>query len=279
MLVKHKKMTVSLLSFLCFAGCGAPTEDEVTSDYGEQMVEAETSAAHDATDSTHAQTGEVWVRRQLMVGIAETPVGPTLNRVVTILRVVIDESETGFTSAEETCATRIERPELDVIGSEIPPAFIDSMAINRRAFLRDETAVSFAETVEIQGARLRDELNEPLPDSVDDTRVIDQDINGQPGVTVVISGLIQGEMHLVQRTITHLTGTQDGDTMTGLLHWTSEEQVLVATEPVLEMPVNLTPHADADRSSFVAVKLQNDQSCEEILANEDTLLPPENLAN
>ena len=54
----------------------------------------------------------------------------------------------------------------------------------------------------------------------------------------------------------------------------TEEQILEASDPLLAMPVNLTPHADETLSSFVAVRIESADGCAEILENESELFGP-----
>jgi hypothetical protein len=88
--------------------------------------------------------------------------------------------------------------------------------------------MSLPPVTEIAGAVLVDPLSEPLPTTADDPRVIDEDNDGHPGITVQLSGAsISGELYSVQRQITSVEAIAvDSDRLVGTLVFSSTQNVV-----------------------------------------------------
>ena len=61
------------------------------------------------------------------------------------------------------------------------------------------------------------------------------------------------------------------DRMEGLAEWSSEEVVIGASNPLLQIPTKITPHMDPQQSNFLARPISDDQSCADILDAASTL--------
>ena len=240
----------------------------------------------EATDFSFANPGfggdegeEVWARLQVMSGLAEIPAfGLKVNETVSVLRMRLRPDGEGWIAEEESCLTEIRRPDVPSVETTIPEAFIRSIPIESRALISEGDAVRFAYLVTVHGARLRDPERDPLPAKLDDPRIYDQDGDQAPGITIRSEGILEGEMHLVQRLKTRLSGRRSGDRIEGTLEWSSEESILWGSNPILESPIPQVPNADASLSYFVALKIEPSWGCEEILQQRETLFwTPEGL--
>jgi hypothetical protein len=237
------------------------------------MPDGQVSGQDDAGSTNRRET---WARIQVMSGLADLPAfGLKLNQVVGFVRFTIDSSPDGLIASEQTCHIEIRRPDVPEVTTLIPDPFIASIPIAKRAFLvDDEGNVIFARTMELHGVHLMDRENDPLPVALDDPRIYDQDQDGKPGLTVQIGGLLEGEVQLVQRNQTRLVGQQEGDRMTGLLEWTSEDSILDASNDLLKIPVPVQRHRDSTLSYFTAVKIPESMSCADIVAEGDAFFEP-----
>jgi hypothetical protein len=82
----------------------------------------------------------------------------------------------------------------------------------------------------VVGARLADPLAEPLPRAADDPRVVDEERDGQPGMTIEIGGIVSGRVYIAQRSWTELSGQAAGDdAFAGRLRFGNEQVVLRAS--------------------------------------------------
>lgn len=99
----------------------------------------------------------------------------------------------------------------------------------------DGTAVlSFPPFVEVAGAVLA-APTDPLPTSATDPRVIDEDNDGNPGITVNVTGLATGSLYSVQRQTT--AGTMvavAADRFEGVLDFKSDQNVIGSNPPTLQ---------------------------------------------
>jgi hypothetical protein len=88
--------------------------------------------------------------------------------------------------------------------------------------------MSLPPVTEIAGAVLVDPISDPLPTTADDPRVIDEDSDGHPGITVQLSGAsISGELYSVQRQVTSVEAIAvDSDRLVGTLVFSSTQNVI-----------------------------------------------------
>ena len=59
--------------------------------------------------------------------------------------------------------------------------------------------------------------------------------------------------------------------MEGFARWSSEEVVLDANPDLLKVPTNITPVNDEAQNYFIAVRIEPQMTCRDILADAQTL--------
>lgn len=114
---------------------------------------------------------------------------------------------------------------------------------------------------------------EALPTDPKDTRILDPDGDGKPGVTLKVMGILSGDVYAVNRSIIDLSGKIDTkDRISGTSH-TEQLQVIVDANPqLLKQAVTATPNADVTKSTFTMVRLSaGNDTCAAIRQNKDTL--------
>lgn len=103
------------------------------------------------------------------------------------------------------------------------------------------------------GARLRG-MRDSLPKSTDDPRLIDQDLDGKPGVSILISGLVSGEIYFAQRMITSFEIPEKHE---GYFHggiWFDSKKVVYGGRPsIIASPPNMSSNPKDSRVSFYQV--------------------------
>jgi hypothetical protein len=156
-----------------------------------------------------------------------------------------------------------------VIESRVPESFIRALGpVLRTATLQAAQggwAFSQSSVTEVRGAVLADPEADPLPVTASDPRVIDQDGDGHPGLTVPVTlvGSIAGETYVVQRLRTALVGqVVDADTILGSVVWTSEQNVLAASDEFLTSSYAYDPYPDPARHVFVMRRVDGEWTCE-----------------
>lgn len=151
-------------------------------------------------------------------GEAEPPVDRmTMAGVEVISTIVTDPS--GFTTDQETSITTswvlvawersgievtwtetlcgIESSEVFSTTTSFSDAFVETMPVRERSGTLSEASIGAGFVggpfVDLVSVELEDPVGEALPEEPDDARVLDQDGDGRPGVTVVIDNALLGE--------------------------------------------------------------------------------------
>lgn len=118
---------------------------------------------------------------------------------------------------------------------------------------------------EVRGAILEDPENEALPIDPDDPRLVDLEGDGHPGMTIEASilGLFKGEGYSVQRYRYRLDGTVfDANTIIGYIDWTSEQNVVEATNSLFMEGFTDDTDPDPSKHRFVMVRIDESWSYE-----------------
>jgi hypothetical protein len=129
------------------------------------------------------------------------------------------------------------------------------------------------------GIRLEDPANDVLPTDPNDPRIVDDDGDGNPGITVVIraGGEVFGELYLARREIFAYDMVQDGpDSMTGTVTDSSEQLVIGASTPILESAdAQWAQVPDPSLSPILLRRVSEDWDCDRLMAERDELFPPD----
>ena len=224
-----------------------------------------------------------WAMVQIFPQIAVLPLAGEVPRSSTVVQFVdVEQDGDTLTMLDRYCFTVV-NDGTPLVKTETPEAFMASLVPTARtAVVREtEAGLLFEQPVylEVRGAVLDDPANDPLPVDPLDPRVIDQDGDGQPGMTirVAVLGIVEGETYIVQRVQYRLTGWVLGrDRIEGRIEWTDEQSVLAATNPLLEADTIGMPDPDPAAHRFVMVRVDGSWTCEELRQHLETILaaPP-----
>ncbi|MEZ5382336.1 MAG: hypothetical protein R2754_11170 [Microthrixaceae bacterium] len=128
------------------------------------------------------------------------------------------------------------------------------------------------------GIRLDDPANDPLPSDPDDPRIVDDDKDGKPGITVnvKVGDGFEGDLYLARREIFAYDMTQDGaDSMVGTVTDSSEQLVIGTTNPVLaSTSAQWTQYPDKSLSPIQLKRVGDDWDCDRLMEERDELFPP-----
>ncbi|MBL92082.1 MAG: hypothetical protein CMH56_09780 [Myxococcales bacterium] len=117
-------------------------------------------------------------------------------------------------------------------------------------------------------------LTAKLPQSLEEAQspafrdiVYDVDKDGHPGITIKAEGMIDGELHAVQRRVTHFNGKAfSPDRQAGRVNVLRESVILESTTYLIgEGPRTPMQHPDPKRSWFEAIRINNNDSCDTVL--------------
>jgi hypothetical protein len=167
-------------------------------------------------------------------------------------------------------------------GSELsfPAAFVNSIPDSSYPMEIEssggKTTIKSPKLVEIFGARLSDAASEALPKSKADSRVIDQDKDGHPGMSVNLKVGIgpfsaAGQVYIVQRAAwREIATTVSNDVLSGSLEVSLDQETLGSDSPILGS-VSTKVEALPSLSSFALKRLPEGASCETVLKESQRL--------
>jgi hypothetical protein len=128
------------------------------------------------------------------------------------------------------------------------------------------------------GIRLDDPFVESLPTDPADPRIVDDDGDGKPGLTVTIEVTPEfvGELYIARREIfAYEAFLTEPDLLTGVVTDDSEQLVIGASDPVFaSSPANWVQDPDLTKSPIILRRVDETWDCARLAAERDTLFPP-----
>ena len=222
------------------------------------------SAARDVIEEGRSDDySGTYVLLQQTATIAEIPV---LADVIAIARAVslqnLAHRGSRLQGTGKVCHLQVETSS-SLAQTEIPAAFrrsLPDVRTDAEVTYKDGT-VSFRQAPQtlVVGAKLK--AGEPLPIEPRDPRVFDQDLDEKPGVTVRVSGLISGDIYLVQRSTSRLYGSLRGAAFTGRIDFQNEQSVLGTTNRLFGSGPD--PRPIPARSYFRLERVSDHSTCED----------------
>jgi hypothetical protein len=239
-------------------------------------------ADHSNGDGTSGRLPDmtgIWAQWEVGASITQVPVlGEVHTQGVAIMRWVVTQNGGTLAIQQELC-TLLLISDSELAATIVPDAFIASVPLMDKTGSVEALGASFRFTMdltpELFGVDLVDPLNDLLPTTADDPRVIDQDGDGHPGMTVFITGMMDGAAYVVQRNLRTLDGTfVSDDRIEGLVDWNQEQNVIDSDNEILAAnPPSSITDPDPEKSPFVAVRIPEDWDCASLLARQDELFP------
>lgn len=181
-----------------------------------------------------------WVAQVTGSQIVNAPiVGAIANQNVFYLLVTISQNGPAVAVNGHYC----DRAQINAPGTMVPVVIPDAWAHTEKVVSRAGTfapgadgysILSLPPVSEIAGAVLNSP-SDPLPTTADDPRVIDEDNDGHPGITVRLSGQsFAGSLYSVQRQTTSIQAIAvAADRLEGTLHFDSQQVVLASDPPTI----------------------------------------------
>lgn len=127
------------------------------------------------------------------------------------------------------------------------------------------------------GIRLDDPVNESLPTDPTDPRIVDDDGDGKPGITVTIrvGDDLSGELYLARREIFAYEAVLVGsDRLEGTVTDDSEQLLIGASDPLFLAESDWRQHPDPTKSPLILVRVDETWDCERLAAQRNSIFPP-----
>jgi len=215
-----------------------------------------------------------WAEVQVYSEILPFPiVGQITNTNTATLRVEIEQSASSLVLRDQYCRITVKSTSA-LVSMEIPEVLLSFLVKGpaEAVLERSPSGICFvlAWQTRTSGVLLEHQDDEPLPQSAADPRVIDEEGDGHPGVTVRLRvlGVIEGEVYLVQRMRYRLVGTVVSPVrIEGHLEWRSERVVLGASSPLFVGDWTGIPDPDPAKNTFVLQWISPNWDCTTLMEN------------
>ena len=213
------------------------------------------------------------------LAIAPAIPDPIANQTIFVALLDVTQTGTDLTIDGLYCDHRVEDPDA-IVHTVIPDTYRAAL----KPFTRMGTFAAGAtgglrflspKLYEVLGADLTNIETEPLPTDPDDPRVTDDDADGNPGVTVRLTGIVDGEIYVVNRRWTALDGAPvASDRIEGVVEFEPEE-IILASDPESIKDTSPTSARDPDecRSQFAMARAPDTADCAWVNDNVSSLFP------
>lgn len=234
----------------------------------------------DVEELPHSNLSGRWAKMTVTSAFTDSPFGGENESLTTSLLLVdLEQDGSELSLVSQICSIDIE--DLSGMATTIlPQAFVDSLGISTRAGTIEEGLIELPWAVEVRGVEFgpgEDWEIEPLPTDENDPRVIDQDGDGNPGLTVLVdAGIVSGEVYVIQRGADRFDGELDGQNrIAGLMQWEDEQEILGASNSgLLLFEPQSRPNPDEAASYFEMIRLgENTTDCSELISQKDEIFP------
>jgi cysteine-rich repeat protein len=226
----------------------------------------------------------IWAQKIITTSYIETTIpvlGQQQSTSVTQKMLIVDmKYEDGILKATSTTCyveTDTGSQYLDISFSQL---YIDSLVPIEYEFTVEENGSAYDLTMEdfvdVTGAKLNDPLADDLPTDKTDSRVWDQDGDGNPGLRVDVDGRIptlfyeSGTADVATKTAADIAlSTMDDNTIQGPFLWYGYFIVYQASNNILMNDRIIIP--DHNNSSIKFVRIDDSYNCDKIISEKDTL--------
>lgn len=211
-----------------------------------------------------------WAMAQYLVAAADLPLGIGQLFIYTTVGVMTQVTQSGseLTMQDAYCFTDAE-PSTPLFKTWIPNAVMQSIRSTSRTVRLEQTesGIQLSQDwhVEVRGAVLDDPENDALPTTPNDPRLVDQEGDGFPGITIEVElvGLVTGATYATQRYRYRLTGEViDEDTIIGLIEWTSEQTIVAAEYDLFLLPFADYTDPESTKHRFIMKRADETWTCE-----------------
>ncbi len=198
-----------------------------------------------------------WAKQFILSSEARAAGTKSKTKVVRLSIVNLKNSAAGIQAEERICDVSTLNSGASSIS--FPAAIINAFQTRRYTYTFDEggQSLNLKDGVEVLGAQLSNPFQDSLPRDKNDARVIDQDRDGQIGVTVKVKAqviiTVEGDLYVAQRTFWQESAKVESDNLiSGRVDWKQEQYTLGASNPLFTA---ITPSVETlPNESFVNMK-------------------------
>lgn len=218
-----------------------------------------------------------WALKTVMARVLEVPViGEVESENIAFAALSVRQSGTEMLIKQKLCRLDIETNSSS-LSMKVPRAFTKAFRWDRYAakLVYEDGGWRFIRSplTRVYGARLAKPSSEKLPTLATDERILDQDSDGKPAVTLQIQGIVNGRIYFVSRDTVSYAGKVfgDGQRVMGTMRLERERVTVQASTALLRTSPKSRSHSDARRSTFEMVPIPKGEACRHILREKARL--------
>lgn len=281
------EVTAGLAMAIAVSACSSSKDDAQgggnTSSGGSAGSDGQAGAASCALEPASSPPADVtgrWAALRTASRVVQAPGFAQPFHTIVVSLLLVDQTQTGtqVVAHSSYCDHTTENPD-SVVNVIVPAAYLAALPgfdqTGSYEVVNGVPTYRLSRVYEIEGAQLVDPVNDALPTSVDDPRVYDQDGDGKPGMTLRLTGLVDGEIYIVERQWTEVEGVATAaDRLDGRLPFVSD-QVTLASDPTSLKDLSPVTSTDPDEcaSSMRMVRVGPSDDCASIISRRAELFP------
>ena len=247
--------TLSFIAALAVVGLAAPSWAQ---------GQSSTEAAQSPPD-----IDGVWALKLVTAAKNNAPViGDVATETTSYEKVTINQNGTSLELSEQVCDIRV-RSSQDAVETVIPDQFVRHIRTVERpgklVYQDGEWRLNVPKHLKYFGVR-PSIGSAKLPEDKDSRYIFDQDEDNHPGMTISLSGLLSGDLYVIQRSWDVLQGKRyKSGQFAGPLQWDTDQIVLEKTGRIFG---EMDPSTPVDKNSyFRLVPVDDNTTCKEIAQN------------
>lgn len=233
------------------------------------------AASQDSDPADLPDLSGTWAQKVVTSAVSKVSMlGDVVSQTVALNQVQIKQDGRNLTIISQPCDINL-KSDQKMIKTQIPRAYIDAMeSKTRKATLSGDPGQYYLDIpgkTTVLGANL-EALGDELPTEASDARVLDPDNDGHPGMTMRISGFIDSDLYMVQKSWDQMKGKiLPGDKIAGEVTWKTDQVILDATSKMVGDSPKSAQHSDPKQSYFRMTRVDAGSKCGTIIKNKDSL--------
>jgi hypothetical protein len=269
---------VAVVSLLTSVACG---DDDAAAIDGGAIIDGGVPAADageckPGTDAGGGEPGDVtgtWAVLQLSTAVSTAFNSAQISRNVHLYVMTQNATgEGGVSVVDQLCDLQVDgEPPIEQHTRLLPKAIASVLPVDRLAtVMPDKGGVAFftSKGYTTRGWRPTSAATDPMPEAAAGT--FDGDEDGNPGITLILDGLLRGQIYVVQRDWNAYSGRQiDANNIVATADWAGEQKAYGAKpESLLEIDLSVTRAPDDAKHPVIMVRIPDGSDCAYVLANQ-----------
>jgi len=195
-------------------------------------------------------------------------IGDVATKMRTLSIMKLRQKGRRITASEKVCGVKM-KSDTELVSLRVKPGLAKGLSGTRRRLKLvgqgQGLRIEQSKQLFTWGVKLSKPATEPLPTTGNDPRIKDVDKDGKPGLTIVIKGIINGEMHVVQRDWSKWSGSLvNANRIEGLVDWSFERVIVGRSTPILPKTHNARVDPEPKNNRIVLVRLPSKTRCRDL---------------